>query len=126
MSETLRRSGFTLDALFTSPLLRARQTAEIVAHVFGLKSQPVICDALAKPPELGAIARCIGDTADRTIGLTGHSPWLDEFASLLLTGAPDTMRTKFAKSAVMVIHSDAVAPGAGELLLFLPPEIADS
>jgi phosphohistidine phosphatase SixA len=55
------------------------------------------------------------------VALTGHSPWLDELASLLLTGARDTLRMQFSKSAVMVLHADSIAPGAGELVAFLQP-----
>jgi phosphohistidine phosphatase SixA len=125
VSESLRRAGFGLDVLFTSPLLRARQTAEIVGDVFGLKETARVCDALAQPPDLDLVAKCVGDVGDDSaIGLTGHSPWMDETASLLLTGTRDGMSVDFRKSGAMVIGAEAIAPGSGQLIAFLTPELA--
>jgi phosphohistidine phosphatase len=125
VSETLLRAGLTLDALCTSPLLRARQTAEIVAGVFGLRAPVTVCEALAQPPDLRLLANCIGKVSvEQTIGLTGHSPLLDETASLLLTGSPAAMKVDFPKSGAMVIRAGAMEPGAGQLIAFLSPPLA--
>jgi phosphohistidine phosphatase SixA len=127
VSETLRDAGYGLDALFTSPLLRARQTAEIVGEVFGLKTPATVCDALAESPNLALLAKCVGTVGGAgTVGLTGHSPWMDETASLLLTGARGGMTIDFPKSGSMVIRAEAIAPGMGQLVAFLTPELASA
>jgi phosphohistidine phosphatase len=121
VSEALHRSGIKLDALYSSPLLRARQTASIVGEVFGTKTIDV-CDALALKPDLAKIRACIGGGRDvQTVGLTGHSPWMDETASLLLGGAADAISIDFQKSGAMVIRADAIAAGAGQLIAFITP-----
>jgi phosphohistidine phosphatase len=126
VSEMLRRSGFSLDALFTSPLLRARQTAEIVADVFGLTTINV-CEALSHPPDIVKLTACVGGgRGDQTVGLTGHSPWMDETAALLLAGSPSAISIDFPKSGAMAIRAHGVVPGAGQLIAFLTPDIADA
>ena len=127
VSEAMRRAGFTLAGLFTSPLLRARQTAEIVADVLGYDATATVCEALGESPDLERVAKCVGKIREgSTVGLTGHSPWMDETASLLLTGSRGGMSIDFPKSGVMVIHADAIAPSMGQLIAFLTPELAAS
>jgi hypothetical protein len=46
---------------------------------------------------------------------------LDELASILLAGSPRAMRNDFVKSAAMVIRTDAIASGAGQLVAFVRP-----
>jgi phosphohistidine phosphatase len=124
VSERLRSSGLSIDALLTSPLLRARQTAEIVRGIFGIKAPATVCEALAEPPDLGKIAGCVEDIRDdAAVGLTGHSPWMDETASLLLAGAAGAVSIDFPKSGAMVIRADAIAAGAGKLIAFITPEL---
>jgi phosphohistidine phosphatase len=123
VADVLRRSGISLDALFTSPLLRARQTAEITADVLGFAGKATICDALAETPGLSRIAQCLAAVrGDVTVGLTGHSPWMDETASLLLAGSASGMSIDFPKSGAMVIRTDSLSPGAGQLIAFITPD----
>ena len=43
----LRDAGMQVDAIATSPLVRTRETAEIMAEVFGIESRVELLDALA-------------------------------------------------------------------------------
>ena len=123
MGELLRGTGIAVEAVLTSPLLRARQTAAITAEVLGL-TPPVVCDALAAPPNMRALSKCIASIRADTIALVGHSPWLEQLASILLAGSPDGMSIDFPKSAAMAIRADTLDPGAGELIAFAPPSLA--
>lgn len=126
VSERLRASGLSIDALFTSPLLRARQTAEIVAQILGYSAQATVCQALApQPPDLELVARCVGDAGNKgTVGLTGHS--MPELAALLLGGSTEGLSIDFVKSGAMVIRTESVTAGAGQLVAFITPEFAAS
>jgi phosphohistidine phosphatase len=122
MRERVRAAGWSPTVIVSSPLLRARQTAEIIAQVCRVVSPTIIADALAAPPDVRALSDAVARAAGTDIiALTGHSPWLDELASMLLVGNSAGLRTQFSKSAVMVIRADEVIAGAGELVAFLQP-----
>jgi phosphohistidine phosphatase len=122
MSERLRDAGWSPTVVVSSPLLRARQTAEIIASVCSVSRPLVVTDALAQTPDIGAVAEAVAPVAgEPSIALTGHSPWMDELASLLLTGEREALRTQFSKSAIMVVRAEAIAPASGELVAFLQP-----
>src|SRR2546428_3640454 len=81
----LVRLGVTCDVVLTSPLVRARQTAEIVAA--GLSPRPPLVSADSLAPE-GSFAAVIADLekqARRTcIALVGHEPNIGELAARLI------------------------------------------
>ncbi|MGE3273857.1 MAG: phosphohistidine phosphatase SixA [Vicinamibacterales bacterium] len=111
----------TLDVVFTSPLLRARETADLLAA--GLKPKPAveILEALAPggaPKDvLAAIARA-GRTSAR-LALVGHQPELGDLAARLL-GARG--RIEFKKGGVALVEVERSTPGGpGMLRWLLPP-----
>jgi phosphohistidine phosphatase len=133
ISERIRDAGWSPSAIISSPVLRARQTAEIIAQVCGITAGVVTDEAIvdrSRPgqdratwqPDLVRVAKAIAAFADApTIALTGHSPWMEECASLLLAGSAGLLRTEFSKSAIMVVRAEAIAPASGELVAFLQP-----
>ncbi len=83
--ETLELS---FDLIFTSPLLRARQTAEIVADVFGIGKRLHETPTLApdgNPKELIDLLRK-QHRHDRKLLLVGHEPYLSRLISFLTSG----------------------------------------
>jgi phosphohistidine phosphatase len=85
-ARTLRRLGVRPDAVWTSPLVRARETAEILRERLKGKSDLVELPALAPPGKDSAIlARLRSEKPDEVI-LVGHEPFLGELLERLLTG----------------------------------------
>ena len=118
----LVRVGIEPDLVLTSPWTRARETAEILVEELGLETGAVSTEALAAAPDLEALQAEIGIRPDESvIVLVGHSPWLEELASLLLCGSLGRMETDFPKSGVMGINAPMLAPGAGRLEFFWRP-----
>ena len=81
----LRRLGIEFDAILTSPLIRARQTAEIVAEALSLQSELQEISALA--PESSVDNLLLGLTRFQTredLLLVGHQPLLGQIAAFLL------------------------------------------
>jgi phosphohistidine phosphatase len=80
--------GTTYDELVSSPYLRARQTADIVAQALGLAEGPRLSPLLApdgNPRDL--IEELRGDrSAAQHVVLVGHEPYLSRLISTLLTG----------------------------------------
>ncbi|MGH7412067.1 MAG: phosphohistidine phosphatase SixA [Candidatus Methylomirabilis sp.] len=122
----LTQLGVACERIFSSPLVRARQTAEITARVLGID------DRVEEWPELGAggsndtlldrlrsVARSKGLEAAL---LVGHEPQLSELTSLLLSGTQN-LSVDFKKAAVCCLQV-AAALKRGEALLrwFLTPK----
>jgi len=118
----LARLGVTLDIVLTSPLVRARQTAEIVAA--GLDPRPNLATIDSLAPD-GTYQAIMADLEKHTrkgrIALVGHEPDIGELAARLI-GARHAI--EFKKGAVCRIDVDALPPGGpGALRWFLPPKI---
>lgn len=120
----LRRFGLRVDLVLTSPLVRAADTAAILAA--GLKPRPrvITVDALApgaRPADVVAAVTAHAG-ARRTacrLALVGHEPGLGELAATLL-GARGAV--EFKKGAVCRIDVTRALPGGpGVLRWFLPP-----
>ena len=121
----LARLGVSLDVVLTSPLVRARQTAEIVAG--GLEPRPplVNVDSLAPDGNYAAVVADLEKQARKTrIALVGHEPAIGDLAARLI-GSRHPI--EFKKGAVCRIDVDAIPPGGpGDLRWLLPPKILRS
>lgn len=86
----LRALGVSFDAILTSPVLRARQTAEIVAAK--LKLESALQEMMDLRPEstvdhlLFGLSRL---TAQQNLLIVGHEPLLTQTVARLLTGEKD-------------------------------------
>jgi phosphohistidine phosphatase len=118
----LTRIGVTLDVILTSPLLRARQSAEILAAAFNPRPHVVHVEALAPGGSHAAVLLELEKHARRqAIAVVGHEPNLGEFAARLIgTRHP----LEFKKGAVCRIDVDVLPPeGPGNLRWFLTPRM---
>ena len=108
----------------SSPLTRARQTAEVLAEVLDWAevveleplrpggSHPKLIEFLAARPE------------DTTVALVGHEPDLGLLAgTLLFSSAPSTTLAFKKAGACAIDFEGGLRPGAGRLLWFLPPKL---
>jgi phosphohistidine phosphatase len=84
LGERLAREGVQLDALLTSPLLRARETGAAVAKALGVVSQTDERLAPGATPD-GVRAAVAG--RGRTVAIVGHQPDCGEVVAAF-TGAP--------------------------------------
>jgi phosphohistidine phosphatase len=110
-----------IEVVLASPLVRAQETARILADA--LKPKPAILDldALAPGGRQPAIIDAIKTQArrHRRLALVGHEPDLGELAARLL-GARGTV--EFKKGAVCLIEVDGATPGGpGTLRWMLTP-----
>ena len=110
-----------IDLVLTSPLVRARETATLLAS--GLKPKPGIepIEALAPGGRHVAVIEAIKSHGkrNRRLALVGHEPDLGELAARLL-GARGNV--EFKKGAVCLIDVDSATPGGpGTLRWFLTP-----
>ena len=111
----------SIDLVLTSPLVRARDTATLLAA--GLKPKPAIVEveSLAPGGRHQVVVEAIKTHAKqhRRLALVGHEPDLGELAARLL-GARGTVQ--FKKGAICAIDVDGATPGGpGTLRWLLTP-----
>ena len=121
----LRKRDLIPTVIFSSPWMRAWQTAEIAARLLlPGGGEPVECPALADEPDLHRLAACVGEQPpEAVVALVGHEPWLGELASLLLTGEPHRVAIDFPKSGVLGLEAPELKAGKGVLRFFLRPKL---
>lgn len=108
-------------AILTSPWLRARQTAALLARAFG-KLEPRDTLALAGGG-FEALAREIAALPkDATVALVGHEPWLSELLARLI-GSGEPRPLEFKKGGLAVVDLDGRLEVGGRLVAYLPPRL---
>src|SRR6059036_3205121 len=106
----LRRLNIPFDSVLTSPLLRARQTAEIVASTLGIEARLEEISGLAPESTLEHLMFGLTRYQDRAhVLLVGHEPLLSDAAAYLLGGKkPANVTIDFKKGALCRIEIDSL------------------
>jgi phosphohistidine phosphatase len=118
----LTRLNVTFDVVLTSPLTRARQTADLLAG--GIAGRPAVhtIDSLSPGGSYAAFLEDLARHGRRShIACVGHEPDLGQFAARLL-GAKRPI--EFKKGAICRIDVDALPlSGPGHLRWFVTPRM---
>jgi len=108
-----------LDAILTSPLLRARQTAEPVARALSLEGAVFETDALSPDADPKDILREIEKRRLGRVLAVGHMPHLGKLLGYLLTGRSNTL-VEIKKGALARVEFEGETPKPpGTLTLLL-------
>src|SRR5262245_33427643 len=120
----LRRLLGRTTRVVTSPLVRARQTADAIVEVFALEAQIETLDALAPGAPIRETLKWLrGLESSTSVVLVGHEPHLGKLAGrLLLDSATANFPLKKAGVA-MIDFVGPVEPGTGRLNALLPPRV---
>ncbi len=112
------------DALLTSPLLRARQTADVLAAAFG-KIEPVDTPSLAG----GSFEQVAADLGrlpqDALVAVVGHEPDLSALLARLL-GSPHGARFTFRKGGAALVELPGLVSEGGVLIWYVSPRLLRS
>ena len=115
----LKHLGIVPDAVLSSPLRRAQETAAVVAATLASELAVEIYQPLAPGTAPAELVR--GLRSYRTVRhlmLVGHQPDLGELASYLLTGSAGLVPLPFKKGAVAAIEVSSLPPRANGVLLW--------
>src|SRR5271165_1847087 len=94
------------DAIISSPLTRAMQTAAIAAAELGHKDKIVADDALRPEASYEQFENLLARYAKKkAIMLVGHNPSMTEFLTRMLAGCNSTEFIDFKKGAVAKVES---------------------
>ena len=114
-----RRLNLRPDVVISSPLARARQTAELFCEAMG--GEPVVDERLRPGASWGHLARAMAAHPDaRRVMFVGHEPDLSS-AIVELTGAA---AVRLRKGGVACLEFYGVPePGGGEIAWLLDPDL---
>ncbi len=102
------------DCVISSPLVRCRETAEIIAAHAPGKPEIVIRDELAPGSDLDGLLAFQRERNDESVAWVGHAPDVTHLCAALMGDRSGTIR--FAKGATAAIQFDGPpARGRGEL-----------
>lgn len=114
VAKGLRRLGVQPDRIITSPLPRARRTAEIVADVLDLESALEVADLLRAGNSAEVIRDWLNSRSEENLMLVGHDPAFSDLVGLLVTGQLGPLLCQLRKGGVASFSTD---PSGGGLLL---------
>jgi phosphohistidine phosphatase len=125
ISKALRKMGVRLDVILTSPLKRARQTADIVAKEFRAQNKLRQVRELAPEGNKNTLYQSLTSFKEGTsLLLVGHNPYLSELVSEVVTN-DSSVRLDLKKGGIVRIRIIAAAPKLkGELRWLLTPRLA--
>jgi phosphohistidine phosphatase len=125
ISKALRKMGVRLDVILTSPLKRARQTADIVAKEFKAQNKLRQMRELSPEGDKKALYQNLSSFKEgTTILLVGHSPYLSEMVSEIVSD-DSSVRLDLKKGGIMRIRVTAAAPKLkGELRWLISPRLS--
>jgi phosphohistidine phosphatase len=124
IAQGLGKAGFSPDRIVSSPLVRASETAEIVAEILGSGVRVESCDALQPGGTREALFDFLAkQSAPKAVLVVGHEPDLSELAASLL-GAGHNHDFALKKGGCCLISFDRFPPkAAGRLVWWLTPRI---
>jgi len=110
-----------VDTIFSSPLVRAVQTAEIIAQALGQKAPIEIMEELSPAHSSEDVTRRLRNQKRKgNVILAGHEPNCSDLAGHLLGGTD----MEFKKGAICLIETESLESGSGRLIWHLSPQVA--
>jgi len=120
MAAAMKKLERDFDLILSSPFLRAKQTAEIVAGELKLKKRLKISNALASGGSAAILLRQLERhrPAPGKVLLVGHEPDLSRLISLLVTGSLD-LQMDFKKAGLCKLETEKLHAGKCATLVWL-------
>lgn len=128
LKRVIRRLDEPIDLIVTSPALRARQSAEVLATAIGYEER-ILEDAEIYAATPAALLQVVSNLPEDTshVLLVGHNPGLEGLISGLCAGASPRLNMHLptaglAHLALEIYWWQQVRWGCGELQLFIAPK----
>jgi len=120
IAAAMKKLDLRFDLILSSPLLRAKQTAEIIAIALKLKKHLQYSNALAPGGEAEHLLRQLHrlKPSPETLLLVGHEPDLSRLVSLLVTGTL-SLQMDFKKGGLCKLDAEKLKAGKCATLAWL-------
>lgn len=124
LAKFLRKSGeFQPAEFWHSPLIRAKETAELLAEGVRSKARVMEVSGLRPENDPATIAGRLSGH-DRSIAVVGHDPHLTGLATLLVTGSPEPSAFIMRKGAALALGPGRHAGAGGWIVVWhVAPEL---
>jgi phosphohistidine phosphatase len=106
IARALKNADLRLDLLLSSPWVRARQTADIVAEALGEKVR--LTELLTPEASAADLINELNTAAPKRVMLVGHEPALSRLISVLTTGNGDA-RIELKKGGLCKLTSEELS-----------------
>jgi phosphohistidine phosphatase len=121
VAKWLRKKVKAIDILATSPLVRARETAEIVGNAFDI-DEPEITESLVPDKALEDFEQWCALYADKAVvAVVGHEPHLSSLATWLISGNRESRIELKKGGACMIDFESGAEHDSGTLSWLLTP-----
>lgn len=120
IAAAMKSMSLDFSLILSSPFLRARQTAEIVAKSLKLKNRLAFSDALTPDGDPKALVRELNELkpVSENVLLVGHEPYLSRFIAHLISGG-ENIEIDFKKGGLCKLEADLLRSGRCARLAWL-------
>ena len=119
----LLRIGVNPDRILTSPLLRARETATLLAESLDSGGETELVNSLLPDADPRGFLAELARSSSRRILCVGHLPFLPRCISFCISGTTSLPFEMEPASSAHVAFEGGPRPGAGVLVWVLPPPL---
>jgi phosphohistidine phosphatase len=112
-----------VDRIMTSPLPRARRTAQIVAQKLDMVDRLENCDVLRAGTDAAAIRDWLNDRTENRLMIVGHDPAFSELVGLLVLGEVGKLPLELKKGGMAALSSSAVSGPRFQIDWIAPPRL---
>jgi phosphohistidine phosphatase len=125
-ARALAKLGVKPDLVLTSPMVRARQTAEIVTDLVGPASGPTNSEHLVYGGSLeGILDDILQHGRPKQVVLAGHMPSVGALVGFLAWASPENgVRLRTGEVCRVDLPDELPEPGHGDVRWLIPPKIA--
>jgi phosphohistidine phosphatase len=124
IAEWMASGEFVFDVIATSPLARARETAEIVAAALLQKDRLAVWDALAPGGNPDVVCRAAGTYGDDArVLIVGHEPSLSALVSRIISGSENAGIVMAKGGLARIRNYHYQQHPSGELQWLLTPKL---
>ena len=112
IAHNLEKHEIEIDHIITSPYLRARQTADVVAHVLGIKQKRVFESEFLTPLSFAdkLVEEINAREAVANLLIVGHEPFLSQLIGMLIAG-DSGLNINMQKAGLCKLSIDQLAYG---------------
>jgi len=120
IATAMKKMDLQFDLILSSPFLRAKQTAEIVAKNLKLKKRLRFFDELKPDGGVKNLLRQLNELkpAPENILIVGHEPYLSRLISLFVSGG-ENVAIDFKKGGLCKLKVEKLQTGRGAMLAWL-------
>jgi phosphohistidine phosphatase len=119
----LRILEIKLDRIVTSPLIRARATAEIIADALDARELLETSNVLQTGSSAPAVERWLRERTENRLMIVGHNPTLSDLLSLLVLGSTQRPICDMKKGGIAALGQNAGAKELYQLHWIAPPRL---